>query len=239
MFTQILYNRFKKQMDINPFTGRKIKIRGPTYFKLVIEAEKFRTANTKADSIITNNNKPRKKIEYFTHYNGGDAFHVAIDGNKVYLSHVIYDEHNDKDQKGDLAKTYIAEKIFIGNSYINGWTLFSGGYGPGFDGNSFLLKLKGLEYLHIGTEVFSFQAESEITDYYSMVGNNDVPYPFAVDKKKNCYLMIEGNILLPFEKSGYNIDKDKEKNPYDFYYNNSKNKKIYKAFKSNTEYNAP
>lgn len=46
-------------------------------------------------------------------------------------------------------------------------------------------------YVYIGSEIFSFKTDSKIIDYVSPVGNNDVPYPYAIDANDYYYLMIE------------------------------------------------
>lgn len=59
-------------------------------------------------------------------------------------------------------------------------------------GNSLLLKIKENSYIFIGWEIYSFSTMKgdEIEKFYSDVGNNDVPYPFAIGKT-HIYLMIE------------------------------------------------
>ena len=95
-------------------------------------------------------------------------------------------------------------------------TNFSGGYGSKFDGNTILLEMGNNECIYIGSEIWSFNTKNEIAKYVSPVGNNDVPYPYAVDKSKNIYLIIQ-NVLL---KHRDNIAKKIEKydNPIDYYY---------------------
>ena len=70
-------------------------------------------------------------------------------------------------------------------------TKFSLGYGEKFDGNSILLKLSKNKYVYIGSLIYSFNAYNEITTFISPVGNNDVPYPYAIDEKNNYYLLSE------------------------------------------------
>ena len=66
-------------------------------------------------------------------------------------------------------------------------------------GNSILAEISSGKYLYIGESVFTFntgpESKSPITKYISPVGNNDVPYPFAVDDRF-AYLMIE-NVKIP------------------------------------------
>lgn len=108
-----------------------------------------------------------------------------------------------------------AKKIFIGKSPKNKMTTFSGGYGPEFLGNSILLQLEDNEYEFIGRTIFSFSSLAEIVEFVSPVGNNDVPYPHAIDIDGNIYLLIEDVVLLK------KVNADAKEDPYVYYYNNS------------------
>jgi hypothetical protein len=57
------------------------------------------------------------------------------------------------------------------------------------EGNSILLRM-GKNYTFIGGGVTSFITQALIVKYESPIGNNDVPYPYAID-----YLMIEGIMI--------------------------------------------
>lgn len=142
---------------------------------------------------------------YFTHDNGGRPFRVDISGNVVQVFH-------DKKSVGKYmyVKTFNPAKIFIGKSPLTPTTKFSGGHGPDFDGNSILLYMGDLKYVYIGTCIQSFKAKSEIVSYVSEVGNNDVPYPYALDKDEHVYLIIE-RVIVPKLSS----------DPYGWYYNMS------------------
>jgi hypothetical protein len=59
----------------------------------------------------------------------------------------------------------------------------------GFYGNTVLVHLTANQYLFIGECIFSFAIEDPIVEFYSPVGNNDVPYPFAVTTSGRFVLM--------------------------------------------------
>jgi len=111
------------------------------------------------------------------------------------------------------------KKIFIGKSPLNKMTEYSGGHGPDFDGNSILLELKTYEgylYLFIGLEVYDFKPLGKIVEYVSPVGNNDFPYPYAIDEFGNYYLMLEKKMLdKKHQKKILKNDGD----PYTYMYN--------------------
>ena len=48
------------------------------------------------------------------------------------------------------------------------------------------------KYLYIGSEIYSFNTieDDVIIDYFSDIGNNDVPYPYAIGEKY-IYFMLE------------------------------------------------
>lgn len=152
---------------------------------------------------------------YETHDNGGTPFDVVINRQnnevKVYLNE--YDDDYEKTYR-ELIHTFTPKEIFVGKSPINQMTKFSGGHGIRFDGNSILLHLSDVNYVFIGQNIFSFQAYHKIVKYVSPVGNNDVPYPFAVDENGYYYLMIEDVVIanVPDEFDGTDDD------PYEFYY---------------------
>ncbi|KAG2453064.1 hypothetical protein HYH02_002397 [Chlamydomonas schloesseri] len=63
-------------------------------------------------------------------------------------------------------------------------------------GSSVLIGLGSQQYVFVGgMEVYSFSIPGdEIVDFVSTMGNNAVPYPYAVGKE-NCYLMIEDTYM--------------------------------------------
>ena len=148
---------------------------------------------------------------FYTHNNGDRPFKVEINKNKVK----IYSNDVNNNTTKHLA-TVNAKKVFVGKSPKNEMTIFSGGHGKKFLGNSILLELKPNTYQFIGNIIFSFATHEKIVKYVSPVGNNDVPYPYAIDASGNYYLMIE-NIVL---KHTTNLNKliTKYDDPYSYYY---------------------
>jgi hypothetical protein len=141
--------------------------------------------------------------QYFNiHYNGDTPFKVQINENLVD----IYSNHGSTPLLKRNAKT-----IFIGESPVNKMTTFSGGHGSDFLGNSILLELDDNQYEFIGKNIFSFTSLAPVILFVSPVGNNDVPYPYAIDVDGNTYLLIEDVVLL---KGGGG-----EEDPYSYYYN--------------------
>ena len=72
--------------------------------------------------------------------------------------------------------------------------------------------MKDDEYVFIGDNIYKFRSYAEIVKYVSPIGNNDVPYPYAIDKLGNYYLMVEYVVFK-------NIPSNMKNDPYDYYYN--------------------
>jgi hypothetical protein len=146
---------------------------------------------------------------YYTHDNGIRPYKIIIHKDSTNID--IY--YNYSNNNYDLLLNYTTNKIWIGESPLSEMTEFGGGHGENFLGNSILIELENNKYIFIGHIIFSFTPQNKIIKYMSEVGNNDVPYPYAVDSNNNYYLIIEEIILK-------NIPKDFNDNPYYYYYNN-------------------
>jgi hypothetical protein len=147
-------------------------------------------------------------MEYNTHDNYGRPYKVVINPDN-FVS--VY-----KNDTNELLFNKKVNKVFIGKSPLNQMTKFSGGHGKDFDGNSFLLELDDNSYQHIGRDIFTFNSYNKIIKYVSPIGNNDVPYPYAIDSDGNIYLLIEDVVLIntdQFKKLYTKYD-----DPYDYYY---------------------
>jgi len=127
-------------------------------------------------------------------------------------------------------------KIYIGDNELND---------PSYDlekgsgrGNTILLQTSKHAYTYIGDGIRSFSTKDEdvIQNYYSPVGNNAVPYPYAIGNKY-VYLMLD-NTYEPVE------DFDLTKDIYTQYYgwnsqnsdseSETKTEKKYKKYKVKT-----
>jgi hypothetical protein len=144
--------------------------------------------------------------EYFTHSNGSRPYKIIIYNNNLVR---VFKSDN-------CILNVFPQQIFVGKSEKNKMTEYSGGYGASFDGNTILLKMNDTTYFYIGGKMFSFTVNNPIISYYSPVGNNDVPYPYAIDSKNNYYLMIE-DVILNNTKELINFLINNN-DPYEYYY---------------------
>lgn len=156
--------------------------------------------------------KPTDKQIYKIHDNGGRPFKCVIDDKIIKI-------YNNYEKDRDPILQFQFEKIFIGKSPLIDLTRAGKGYGPHFDGNSLLLKLNQKIYVFIGSCIYSFEALNEIIEYVSPVGNNDVPYPYAVDCNQNYYLMME-NIIIKNNPGIKKYMENKNNDPSLYYYDN-------------------
>ena len=143
---------------------------------------------------------------YYIHDNGGRPFKVTINNKAVsiYKNTAKYPEEDNYDV---LVKTVNVKEVFIGKSsgkpYMADHTPAEA---KQFIGNSILLELSANKYMYIGKEIYEFQTEDKIESYYSLIGNNDVPYPIALGTD-NIYFMLDNTyvkremVLFPKMKS--------------------------------------
>ncbi len=168
----------------------------------------------------------------FIHDNGGRPFRVDIVSNKstkkfksVSVYKYFYDEDEDKDYYETTPLLVIKNpyQVFEGNSYQNAMTEFSGGFGPHCDGNAVLVRTsKDLEYIFIGIEIISFKTKEPILYFLSPVGNNDVPYTYAISNT-TLYLLSENKILdIDITNSLTKKFINGTDEPYDYFYEFSK-----------------
>ena len=158
---------------------------------------------------------------YYTHDNGARPFKVEIISNNVNVYKEIptpWDSGPESDIESESKylwiMTHYTKKIFVGKSKFNKMT---DGHGSEFDGNTILLGLEENIYKFIGDKMFLFTAHEEIVEYNSPVGKNDVPYPYAVDKHKNIYLLNESVVIKYSNHLQDNLNKYSN-NPYNYYY---------------------
>ncbi len=220
IFKWISYNKFEK-------TPTKI----PKGFLEEPVDKKIMNAYYCGDKkILKKDNETFKKIKhtgykrYYTHDNGGRPFLIYLGKNDAYVykkSENIYIDNADIKSKDDdnkwmyikLVKKFKFIKSFIGKSPLNEMTKFKRGHGKEFNGNSILLNTGSNQYVYIGESIFSFKSFNNITKYVSPVGNNDVPYPYAIDSEQNYYLLI-GDVVVK------NVPKKED--PYEYYYRTNK-----------------
>ena len=124
--------------------------------------------------------------------------------------------------------SFVAKNIFIGKSMTCELTQFSGaGNNSGFDGNTILLECEDSKYICIsGHEISEFTTSDKIIDYISLMGNNLIPYAFAIGEKYTYFIyhrykfienekvsgsvleMMTANSMDPYDNLVEKYDKD-------------------------------
>ena len=133
--------------------------------------------------------KPKKIKKYYTHNNGSRPYMVTIEDKTVSIYKLSNTSKNT--DYTHLVKTYNnVKEIFIGNSIKGDDALGNKKFGLG---NSILIEININKYVFIGEYVYEFSTTSKIEEFFSMIGNNDVPYPVAIDKN-NVYFLINMGI---------------------------------------------
>jgi hypothetical protein len=147
----------------------------------------------------------KKKDLYMMHDNYNNPFAIQLIGKQVYIYEV--DTKDKKENFFLIGKVPIRNKndvmIGIDNNHK-------------FHGNSVIIKLKNNKYIFIGYAIYEFQTTDNILNFYSPIGNSDVPYPYAVGEKFT-YLMIEGVCIDNRYLKSF-ISSDKNSLPYSYYY---------------------
>lgn len=143
------------------------------------------------------------KHKYETHDNGGRPFIVEDYGGRVVVYKQEYNFNIDAYDAPEQLFEKSYKEIFVGDKPKWQEPL---NWRTGFKGNSILLKLSAGKYMFIGHEIYEFDAEKgdEIESYFSEVGNNDVPYPFAIGKT-HVYIMLDHEAI---PKDYFDLDKD-------------------------------
>lgn len=158
------------------------------------------------------NNKGGKK-NIVTMYNGGYYYYVDI-SNKSINVYAKTGESNETKKNYDLHfnKHVLCtdyKDVFIGDDKKD-----KNGYG-----NSILINTKDNEYIYICDIIIKFTTKNKITKYYSPIGNSAVPYPYALDKKGQTYLIYDEEkkeIFIPVLEGKY-------KDAWGDYYGNTGN----------------
>lgn len=185
--------------------------------------------------VVSNGNKKRWKLTkrvdtYLTHDNGGRNFAVRVSdtGVFVYTVTVTDDFENDESYKsiakqphevyqdGDDMKILLSKPIFFNplQIFVPEGTAYGRPHEP-FAGNSILLHIRQNEYIYIGESIKRFKTTDKILEYYSDVGNSDVPYPYAVGAKF-IYFMLE-SVKMPLADIKEHI-LEPDEDPYQIMY---------------------
>jgi hypothetical protein len=231
IYKNIEFNIFEKNLTKIPPGFKKVKTNSKIIKEFYCDPKRVR---------LLKNNKfyPPIKLKYknyenyFIHDNGGRPFLVYVKKGEVNIYKTSSDrfytieddwsyiDRNNKWIYIKLVKKYKSINIFIGKDIKSSISPHPSNKNMG---NTILIQISKNVYVFIGYMIYLFKTNKKITSYYSPVGNNDVPYPFAIDEDKKYYLLLDRVILN-------NVPYKYKKDPYRYYYDNHdlKNVKILK-----------
>lgn len=124
---------------------------------------------------------------------GVKTYEIHDNGSVPFIAKVSPSQKTIKVLVKDTDKQIVDTKytnIFIGDNLLNDKYYLKKGKESGSLGNSILVEVSKRKYIYIGSEIYSFETDEDIKSYYSPIGNNDVPYPYAVGDKLH-YFMLE------------------------------------------------
>lgn len=191
-------DKYKKTRVTKSFISRCVS--NPNKHR-VVRADMPRTANTKI---------------YHTHDNGGRPFVVYDDIDHVRVYKTPDDEYvwreDWSDNPSDNVNLYTklvyetkCNKVFVGKHiYDNPETI----------GNSILVDLGDNNYTFIGGQIYQFHTDEIITNYYSRIGNSDVPYPVATSQNY-IYFMYD---YVGVKKVALNVPEVDMSDAYTYFY---------------------
>jgi len=143
---------------------------------------------------------PKGTKTYEIHDNGGRPFHVEVSGKNVAIyKGVLPEGENEYD---NMVYTKLVKKLTVNAVHVGESTCDSAAYipdecGKWATGNTVLLHLSGKKYMFVGPEIYTFTMEDDFEAFYSVVGNNDVPYPITLGSKYVYFMMDGSHFSLP------------------------------------------
>jgi hypothetical protein len=124
-----------------------------------------------------------EKMTFYTHDNGGRPFRVDI---SEFGEVTITPTKHAKKPNGKPIVINEPVTIFIGCDSPRGQC-----------GNTILIEREERVYLLVAHDIITeYKTPDRITAYFSIIGNNDVPYPIALSDT-TAYFAIEGMAMLP------------------------------------------
>ena len=154
--------------------------------------------------------------KYQIHDNFARPFEVSVDVNTVSIVKGKYNEAKDEYEYNKEVKVYQIDNIWIGKSSGPPHADHTKSQAKLYIGNSILLQIARRRYVYIGDSIYEFDMEDEVEKYFSLIGNNDVPYP-VLRGSKNVYFMLDRKYIPRCEFPDLHTDKEWE-NAYSVFY---------------------
>lgn len=217
-------SKAKSQKKSAKKSYNKSKTPKKTPKKSASKSPKKCSENMKDDKITLNYNEISNrggKKNIVTMFNGGLCYYVHVSPQSINVFQFTgseLDDTNTKTKSVDyevyfdkhvLCTNY--KKLFIGDDK----KVKNYGYG-----NTVLIHVRDDEYIYICNEIVQFKTDKKITKFFSPIGNNSVPYPYAEDEDGKILLLVDehkGKVSIPVLKQYFN-------DPWGDYYGHTKTK---------------
>lgn len=160
--------------------GKVLKGNDKAMYKSVPDSRgiyKWVRANIAKTQKVKNTHKIDGKC-YNIHDNYNVPFITCIDDNKKELTVYKAIAENNSASKPKMIPGNIIHKAHYKHVFVPHGSKSS-------KGNSIIAHISNSTYLHVGAEIYTFETMNGdiIEEYHSPLGNNDVPYPFAIGKQ--------------------------------------------------------
>lgn len=162
---------------------------------------------------------PKGVKSYFIHDNGGRPFRVEVSGKNVEIYYGSPAKlpngtsNYDTLDYSNLVKKLTVKEIYVGQSNCISAPNTCGAFGKG---NTVLLHVSRNKYIFVGESIYEFTMDDEVDKYYSLIGNNDVPYPVLLGTK-NVYFMLDRE-MIPREVFKVNMSNVEWADAYQYFY---------------------
>jgi len=245
IFRSTGFNEFATESTLVPRTHKKSRAKPENVRRF--HYDPARTRLTRCHPVVQQSvrklelSSPKTRT-YLTHDNGGRPFLVAVVGGRKNGAGATVHIHKRADRESpyfvsdedrysnddrewtytDNMRTYKdVERVWPGPSPLTETTSFSGGSGDRFFGNTVLVQTSRKRYTFVGgaAGVYEFSTGSDsIAEFYSPVGNNDVPYAVAIGRT-HVYMMMDA-VRVPIAEIETHIKLTQEvkEDAYSYFY---------------------
>lgn len=152
--------------------------------------------------------RKKQKVAAETSATDGTAYRIEDNGSMPFVAYVRSSgcmrgvsvfkrpESNNEDSSSDTDDEYVydfdkerqkyTEEVETFINPVKTWIGVDDECGD--HGNSILVQVEPDRYVFIGDEIYSFTFKEEVIAYYSIMGNNRVPYPVALTSKTALFM---------------------------------------------------
>ena len=156
--------------------------------------------------ILLKDNEAFKKIKYigykryYTHNNGSRPYLIYLSNRDAFIYKIPNNVEipSSSYSKTDDYNRWMYIKLVKHIKFIKSFVGKCPETGQIFNGNSILLQTNKNTYIFIGNLIKEFKIDDDIIKFISPIGNNDVPYPYAIGNK-NIYSFVYPYGYLPIK----------------------------------------